>query len=353
MPVSDTKTIQQYYTALVERDSRYLGIFYAAIKTTGIFCLATCRARKPKPENVLFYASAKKALLAGFRPCKVCKPTERHPAVPDEIRAVLEWLHQSPAEKITDHQLRQKGYSPERIRRWFKQHHQMTFQAYQRMLRLNRGYQLLQSGHTVTDSAFSSGYGSLSGFGYSFKQLTGLAPDQARHKNRLYITRLNTPLGPMYAAASDQGLCLLEFTDRRMLETELADLCKRLDAIFIKKQHPLLKQAQRELSEHFDGIRKGFSIPLHTPGTDFQQKVWRKLQDIPYGTTTTYAALAKAIGHPKAVRAVGTANGLNRIAIIVPCHRVIGSDGALRGYGGGLPRKRWLLELEDRHSEQQ
>jgi AraC family transcriptional regulator of adaptative response/methylated-DNA-[protein]-cysteine methyltransferase len=151
----------------------------------------------------------------------------------------------------------------------------------------------------------------------------------------------------MFACASKQGLCLLEFTDRRMLETEFKDLQKRLNVAILPGDNIFLDQVQNEIREYFQGKRIQFTVPLHTPGTDFQQSVWNALQEIPYGQTRSYKQQAQALGNPKAIRAVASANGKNRIAIIIPCHRVIGSDGSLVGYGGGLHRKKWLLELEE------
>ena len=173
--------------------------------------------------------------------------------------------------------------------------------------------------------------------------------DSATHsneKNIINIVRFTTPIGPMFSCATNQGVCLLEFTDRRMLETEFKDLCKRLNAIILPGINPHLEHVQSELAEYFIGERRKFTVPLHTPGTNFQQAVWEILQDIPYGETRTYKQQAIAIDNPKAVRAVASANGHNRVSIIIPCHRVIGSDGSLVGYGGGLHRKKWLLDLE-------
>lgn len=154
----------------------------------------------------------------------------------------------------------------------------------------------------------------------------------------------------MFACATQKGLCLLEFTDRKMLENEFKDLCKRYQGIILPGKNPYLQQVQEEIAEYFAGERKKFQIPLDVRGTDFQLKVWEKLQEIPYGETTSYQNLAHRLNNPKAVRAVGTANGMNRIAIILPCHRVVGSKGELTGYAGGLARKQWLLDLERNHS---
>jgi AraC family transcriptional regulator of adaptative response/methylated-DNA-[protein]-cysteine methyltransferase len=150
----------------------------------------------------------------------------------------------------------------------------------------------------------------------------------------------------MFACATRQGVCLLDFSDRRMLETEFVDLRKRLHAVILPGKNAHLDHLQVELHEYFDRQRKIFTVPLHTPGTSFQQSVWNLLQTIPYGATRTYKQQAQTLGKPKAIRAVASANGHNRVSILIPCHRVIGSDGSLVGYGGGLHRKQWLLDLE-------
>ncbi|MCI0552271.1 MAG: methylated-DNA--[protein]-cysteine S-methyltransferase [Anaerolineae bacterium] len=158
--------------------------------------------------------------------------------------------------------------------------------------------------------------------------------------------RISTPLGPMLAGATEEGICLLEFIDRRMLETQIKRLSKLLNAKFVPGSFRLLDEVSHQLKEYFAGKRKEFSIPLVTPGTSFQKKVWCELQAIPYGSVRSYKEQAEVIGLPKAVRAVAKANGDNNIAIIVPCHRVVGSNGELTGYGGGLWRKEYLLKHE-------
>ena len=162
----------------------------------------------------------------------------------------------------------------------------------------------------------------------------------------LNIMQLPTPLCPMAACASHRGVCLLEFTDNRRLERELKDLRKRLNTEVLPGTNPHLDQLQDELQAYFAGQLKEFTVPLHTPGTKFQEAAWKILQDIPYGETRSYKQQAIAVGNPKAVRAVAAANGQNRVSIVIPCHRVIGADGSLTGYGGGLDRKKWLLDHE-------
>lgn len=349
MLIQNQDQIDKYYQALVDRDTEYIGIFYVGVKTTGVFCISTCRARKPKKKNVVFYTQTSELLQHGFRPCKICKPTENAHQPPDDIIQALDLLKDNPHQKIKDQDLREQQISPDKVRRWFKKHHGVTFHAYQRMIRINNAFRELKNGNTVTGSAFDSGYDSLSGFGYMFKNMVGSAPQDSTEKTIITITRLTSPLGPMFACATDKGICLLEFTDRRMLETEFKDLQKRLDAIILAGDNEHLVQLRKELKEYFEGSRKEFQIRLHTPGTDFQNKVWRQLTHIPYGKTRSYQEQAEAIGQPKAVRAVATANGFNRVAIVIPCHRVIGKDGSLTGYGGGLERKKWLIEHEQKN----
>lgn len=350
MLVADKSMIKDYYEALVERKKDYVGIFFVGVKTTSIFCIATCRARKPKFENVEFYTTFKEALDNGYRPCKICKPTENANETPDYVEAAIKMVKDNPKEKVKDYQLREKDISPEQVRRWFKSNYGITFHAFQRMYRINCAYEELKSGKKVTATAFENGYESLSGFGYTYKKLLGKSPHQKESNAPILISRITTPLGPMFACATDRGLCMLEFVDRRMLETEFKDLQRLLKAKIIIGSNNHLKQAKKEIKEYFAGKRKNFEVTLDHPGTDFQNQVWNGLLDIPYGETRTYQQQAQNIGNPKAIRAVGTANGCNRISIIVPCHRVIGKDGKLTGYGGGLPRKQWLLDHEKSNS---
>ena len=346
MLITENKKIETYYKALLNREQSFVGIFFVGVKTTSVFCIATCRARKPKFENVEFYTSFKEALDNGYRPCKICKPTENANETPEQVEKAIILVKENPKDKITDFQLRQKGISPEVVRRWFKNNYGMTFQTYQRMYRINNAFQELKQGKNATHTAFDTSYESLSGFGYTFKKLIGKSPKQIKDKNIILINRLTTPLGPMFICATDNGICLLEFVDRRMLETEFKDLQKLLNANIISGENEHIKQVKKEIKEYFEGTRKTFDTKIETPGTDFQVSVWKCLQEIDYGTTTTYQIQAEKINNPKAIRAVASANGYNRISIIVPCHRVIGKDGKMTGYGGGIERKKWLIEHE-------
>lgn len=346
MLVTDKKKINTYYQALLDREPSYVGIFYVGVKTTSVFCIATCRARKPKFENVEFFTTFREALNSGYRPCKICKPTENSHKAPSQIEAAIKMVKENPKEKISDYQLKKNEISPELVRRWFKKHYGLTFQAFQRMYRINNAFQELKVGKKTIETAFDAGYESLSGFGYTYKKYIGKSPKNSLNNNVILISRLTTPLGPMFVCATDGGVCLLEFVDRRMLETEFRDLQRLLNAQIITGENHHIIQAKQEITEYFDGKRRVFDVKLCTPGTEFQKMVWTALLDIPFGKTTSYQHQSESINKPKAVRAVASANGFNRISIIIPCHRVIGKNGKLTGYGGGLERKRWLIKHE-------
>ena len=346
MLITEQKTIDDYYQALLDRASSYVGIFYVGVKTTSVFCIATCRARKPKRQNVEFYTSFKEALANGYRPCKICNPTQNANQAPAAVEAAIKLVKDNPKQKITDYDLKQLAISPELVRRWFNKNYAMTFQAYQRMYRINNALIELKSGRNTTDTAFDAGYESLSGFGYTYKKLLGESPGNSQKNAIILISRLTTPLGPMFVCATEQGICLLEFVDRVKLESEFKDLQQRLKAKMIAAENAHIRQLKKQLAEYFLGKRRVFSLKLHAPGTAFQQTVWEKLQGIVCGQTTSYQQLAKDIDNDKAVRAVAAANGANRIAIVIPCHRVIAKNGKLTGYAGGLERKQWLLDHE-------
>jgi AraC family transcriptional regulator of adaptative response/methylated-DNA-[protein]-cysteine methyltransferase len=327
-------------------DPAYEGIFLVAVRTTGIFCRLGCRARKPKPENVEFLPSAHAALLAGYRPCLKCRPLAPAGAPPEWLAAVLGAVEDDPTRRWRDGDLRALGLEPDRVRRWFQQHHGMTFLAYSRARRLGLALGRIQRGTRVTEAALDSGYESLAGFHEAFRRLLGSAPREARGATVVTVARISTPLGPMMAGATDDALCLLEFVDRRMLETQLRRLHARLGCRFLPGRSAVIDGARAELDAYFAGRLRAFTVPVATPGTDFQQAVWAVIAAIPHGETISYAELARRVGRPEAVRAAARATGDNRIGVVIPCHRVVGSDGRLTGYGGGLRRKEHLLRLE-------
>ncbi len=342
----------ELYEALCRRDAEYEGLFVVGVKTTGVFCRPTCPARKPKLTNVNFYRNATAALLAGFRPCKRCLPMECLGKTPIWMQDLLSRVENDPTRRWKDQDLRELGCEPARVRRWFKQHHGMTFHAYLRARRLGNAIGQIQVGATnTTRAAFQNGYESASGFREAFQNWFGASPnDSQRNGPAVIFNRILTPLGPMVVAAVNERICLLEFVDRKMLETQ----CQRIKKFFGNHVVPgsaqVFEQLESELGEYFHGKRRQFSTPIAIEGTPFQKRVWNSLLQIPFGNTCSYEDIARSIDRPGASRAVGRANGDNRIAILVPCHRVVRSDGTLSGYGGGVWRKRILIELESGQS---
>jgi AraC family transcriptional regulator of adaptative response/methylated-DNA-[protein]-cysteine methyltransferase len=330
--------------AFDERDSTYDGVFYVAVKTTGIFCRPVCTAKKPKRENVEFFATGREAMFAGYRPCLRCKPLTAGQQPPELVSKLLAAINTEPGGRIRDGDLRGMGIDPSTARRQFQKQFGMTFQAYHRALRMGSALKQVRRGKRVIDSQLEAGFESGSGFRDAFARLFGTSPTRGGGTACLLARWLDTPLGAMLALADDDGLHVLDFVDRRGLERELERIAKRY--AIVPGPHAVLDQTEREMREYFRGTRREFSIPLAHRGTDFQRGVWDQLVQIEPGVTRSYAEIARRIGLPKGVRAVARANGDNYRAIVVPCHRVIGSDGSLTGYGGGLARKQWLLDHE-------
>ncbi|MBN1836975.1 MAG: bifunctional transcriptional activator/DNA repair protein Ada [Spirochaetales bacterium] len=337
---------EQMLRALIERDSSWDGLFFAGITSTMVFCRPSCPARKPRPEHVQFFASAREALLAGFRPCRRCRPLEEARVTPEWVSRLIDQVEANPRLRIRDADLRAQGLEPAAVRRYFQKAYGMSFQAYSRARRLGQAFAAIREGASIDDAVFDHGWESHSGFREAFSRAAESAPGAARGREFIRLAWLETPLGPMAAGATDGAICLLEFTDRRMLQAQLSSLKARFSMPVLPGESPLLERLRGELAEYFAGGRRSFQLPVAYPGTPFQQRVWDALRRIPYGETRSYAELARELGSPGAARAVGQANGLNRIAILIPCHRVINADGSLGGYGGGLWRKLRLLETE-------
>jgi AraC family transcriptional regulator, regulatory protein of adaptative response / methylated-DNA-[protein]-cysteine methyltransferase len=335
--------------AFRERDGSFDGLFFAAVTTTGIFCRPSCTARKPLPGNVVYYATPAEALFAGYRPCQRCKPLSAS-ADPEWLGALVSRVEEEPGIRIRDAELRTEGLDPATVRRRFQARFGLSFQAYQRARRLAAAFESIKKGGSIDDAVFDHGYESHSGFRDAFARLFKDAPGRAAGADFIRLTWIESPLGPLVAGAVDAGICLLEFSDRRMLEAQALALRSRFGLSAAPSPHPLLERLEAELGEYFEGRRREFGLPLAEPGSPFQERVWSALRAIPYGQTRSYGDLARAVGDPAAVRAVAQANGRNRIAILVPCHRVIGADGGLGGYGGGVWRKKRLLEIEGAHA---
>lgn len=236
-------------------------------------------------------------------------------------------------------------------RRQFKKRFGMTFVAYARARRIGAAMKEIRAGSSVIDAQLQAGYESGSGFRDAFSKILGDVPQKIDKKTIiLRAAWIDTVLGPMIAIADDTSLYLLEFVKRRGLEREVERLRQRGFAIIPGLASPLTS-IEVELKEYFEGSLTQFKTPYRVFGSAFQQQVWQTLCQIPYGETRSYREQSVSIGKPSGYRAVANANGANQLAIIIPCHRVIASDGSLGGYGGGLNSKQWLLEHEKRHKK--
>lgn len=350
MELTKSLTPAEMERAFYSKDASYDGVFIVAVRTTGIFCRPSCPA-KPKRENVEFFLSVRQAIFAGYRPCKRCRPTEVNGAPPVWVNELIRRVERAPEEKITAREMQTMGVTPERARRWFLDNYGMSFAEWHRGKRLAEAFTQIRNGAPLDDVVFANGYESHSGFRDAFHKTFGAPPMQMRSNangNAEYIAAqfMETPLGLILAAATQQGVCFIEFSDRRMLEYNYQQIRKRSGLPILPTTNDALEKLRAELVCYFQGKQKSFSTRLVMNGTPFQERVWNELQNIPSGQTISYGQLAFKIGQPTAVRAVARANGSNRISILIPCHRVIGKDGELTGYGGGLWRKRLLLELE-------
>jgi AraC family transcriptional regulator, regulatory protein of adaptative response / methylated-DNA-[protein]-cysteine methyltransferase len=334
------------YDALVARDSGYEGRAWVGVTSTGIFCRLTCPARKPKPENCRFFDSIAGCISAGFRPCKRCHPLAPAAQSDPAVQGLLAALEADPARRWREEDIAGMGFDPSTVRRSFKRHFGMTFLEMARQARLRQGIGTLQQGGRIIEAQLDAGYASPSAFRSAFARLLGTSPASFTGDAMLRADWIDTPLGAMVAVSDSAALHLLEFADRKALPAELKKLRGFVRGDLGLGRFAATDQIEAELSAFFAGDCASFTTPLALHGSSFSRQVWQQLRQIPPGETVSYGQLACQIGNPLAVRAVARANGANQIAIVIPCHRVIGADGSLTGYGGGLWRKQKLIELE-------
>ncbi|MDP5275852.1 bifunctional transcriptional activator/DNA repair enzyme AdaA [Chengkuizengella axinellae] len=344
--INDETLKEKYYKALLERNSNYDGIFFAGITTTGVFCHATCPARKPKYENCNFYKTAEEALLSGFRPCKRCHPMSYPKEISPLVHQMIHLVEENPEKRWKDSDFSDLGIHAATARRQFKKVYGMTFVQYARARRMGLALKSIRTGEKIINAQIDVGYDSSSGFRDAFSNIMGNAPINSQKVKILYASWIDTKLGPMVSIVDDESLYLLEFVDRRGLEREVERMRNKLNASIIPGKTKISEQIENELKHYFTNRLKKFETPIIFFGSDFQKSVWNELLKIEIGNTTSYKELATLLNNPRSVRAVGNANGANQLSIIVPCHRVIQSDGELGGYGGGLERKNWLLNHE-------
>jgi AraC family transcriptional regulator of adaptative response/methylated-DNA-[protein]-cysteine methyltransferase len=330
------------WAAFMRRDRSWDGRVIGAVSTTGIYCKPSCPARRPRREHVIFFATAEEARVAGYRPCLRCKPDEvgrDRGAVAQAVKLI-----EGADEPLTLNDLAEAvGYAPHHFQRIFKRDLGVSPAEYARGLRNRRTEAALKANGRVTDAVYDAGYSGPSSFYSDAKERLGMTPSAWRDGGRgetIRWTHFDSPLGQMLIAATSKGICRLTFDDS----------VESLERLFPRAA---IVQDEGGLRELVEGALAAIEKPLAAPdlpidvaGTAFQEAVWRELRRIPAGETRSYADIAAAIGAPRAVRAVGSANGDNHVCVLIPCHRVIRSDGSLGGYGGGIERKKKLLEAE-------
>jgi AraC family transcriptional regulator of adaptative response/methylated-DNA-[protein]-cysteine methyltransferase len=335
------------FAALIARDPSYEGFAYVGVKTTGIFCRLTCPARKPKRTNVVFFSCKDAAQDAGFRACLRCKPLDIKRPASGALEILRDKIKAEPDRRWSAEDLKDLGYDASTVRRAFQREYGVTFAQYARSQRLGLAVSTLQQGGSVMDAQLDAGYESSSGFRDAITKLVGDVPVRMNARQVLAAQWIDTPIGAMLGVTDDEGVHLLEFAERKALPTEIARLRQRVGPIRFG-QSKMLEALAHQVGQYFSGRAASFDIPVVQKGTPFEATVWSALQQVPPGETRSYGELARFIGRPEAARAVARANGANQVAVIVPCHRIIGADGSLTGYGGKLWRKQWLLEHERR-----
>src|SRR6478735_1114586 len=330
------------WAAFMRRDRAWDGRVIGAVKTTGIYCKPSCPARRPKREHVEFFATAEEARAAGYRSCMRCKPDEVGRDREAVARAVK--LIGAAEDLLTlDELAGAVGYAPHHFQRIFKRDLGVSPAEYARGLRNQRSQVALKASGRITDAVYDAGYSGPSSFYSDAKERLGMTPSAWRNGGRgetIRWTHFDSPLGRMLIAATTKGICRLTFDD------SVNSLRRLFPQANIIEDAGGLKELVEGALEAIESPRAAHQLPIDVAGTAFQEAVWRELRKIPLGETRSYAEIAAAIGQPKAVRAVGTANGDNHVAVLIPCHRVIRSDGTLGGYAGGLDRKRKLLDAE-------
>jgi AraC family transcriptional regulator of adaptative response/methylated-DNA-[protein]-cysteine methyltransferase len=337
------------WPAVVARDPTADGRFYYSVRTTGVYCRPSCGARSARPENVEFHATAEDAERAGFRPCRRCKPdqparAEQHAALVAELCRFIERAEQAPT---LDELAQRAGLSSSHLHRLFKEITGVTPKAYAAAHRASRVRQELSRSGTVTDAIYDAGYNSNGRFYAQSNEMLGMTPTAWRAGGAdtdIHFAIGECALGAILVAQSERGVCAIALGgDPDALVRELQDQFPRArliggDAGFEKLIAKVIGFVEAP------GV--GLDLPLDVRGTAFQQRVWQALREIPVGTTASYSDIAQRIGAPKSVRAVAQACGANMLAVAIPCHRVVRSDGGLSGYRWGVERKTALLQRE-------
>jgi AraC family transcriptional regulator, regulatory protein of adaptative response / methylated-DNA-[protein]-cysteine methyltransferase len=354
-PTGDMKSVPanpneaRRWEAVLARDSSLDGAFVFAVSSTGVFCRPSCPARRPRRENVRFFDHAMAAEQAGYRACLRCRPkaVDGNPQSA-LVRAICRHIEQHIEDRLTLGGLaRTFRRSPFHLQRTFKAVLGVSPKAYIDACRLRQVKQNLQSGHNVTSSLYAAGYGSSSRLYERTASQMGMTPEKYRRGAVAALVRYTiapSPLGRMLIAATDKGICAIQFADS---ESALQQgLMREFPFAVRKRDDAALAEWTASLGRLIDGQEAHPSLPLDIRATAFQRRVWECLQKIPRGETRSYSALAKKIGMPKASRAVARACATNPVAVAIPCHRVVREDGDLGGYRWGVERKEQLLTME-------
>lgn len=355
MRLSERKSLnfdeEQLWQFCLSRDTSMDGVFVMAVKSTGVYCRPSCSARRPKRERVVFFADADEAEAAGFRPCRRCHPRlAMRDKTAELVRRACEYLEAEEPPRLPEIG-RQIGVNASQLHRMFKRVLGLTPGQYAEGRRLERLKGGLRDGHSVTRAMYDAGYSSSSRLYENADEQLGMTPGTYRQGGRGMTIRYHitdSPLGRLLVAGTDRGVCAVQLGDT---DAELGVALRgEFPQAVIMPDRGELEEWTSQILEHLAGFRLRLDIPLDIQGTAFQLRVWRALRDIAYGSTRSYSEIAAAIGSPKAVRAVGNACGRNPVPIIIPCHRVVRSNGGLGGYGLGIHRKEKLLAMESQRA---
>ena len=349
---SATNKLEGFWQAVLERDRRFDGQFVFAVSTTGVYCRPSCPARRPRRENVSYFALPEAAEQSGFRACKRCRP-HLSPASDPQISLVRR------ACRLIEHELdesidletlgRHLGLSSFHLQRTFKSIMGVTPRDYAEACRTTRFKTAVRDGKSVTAAMYDAGYGSSSRLYERANSELGMTPATYRRAGADTVIEYATtrsPLGYLLVAATKKGLCSVTLGDN-VAQLE-ANLRNEYAAAEIRQNNPALEAVIDQIVAHLKGKQPHLSLPLDIRATAFQRQVWQALQQIPYGSTLSYGEVAAAIGRPTAVRAVARACATNPVALVIPCHRVIREDKSLGGYRWGMERKKSLLKAEKR-----
>ena len=341
----DLMTDDERWQAVQARDKAFDGRFVTGVLTTGIYCRPSCAARHPLRENVRFFADGAAARATGLRPCKRCLPDDVARDESAVIKAIAAIKQSEEPLALADLAAR-TGYSPTHFQRVFTRHTGLSPAAYARALREERARAALSEGNRVTDAIYDAGFSGPSRFYDNMEGRMGMTASAWVGGGRgatIHWAVVPTSLGEMLVAATDKGVCRLSFAEGREALEERFPAAELVEGG--EEFSALLKQVVDAVEAPVNGFDH---IPIDVKGTAFQEAVWRELRKIPAGETRSYSDIAAAVGKPAAVRAAGSANGANNVAVLIPCHRVVRSDGTLGGYAYGLPIKEELLKREGR-----